>query len=272
MSTLAIVSPVTPPTPPAAPGSLTDAPASVRTGDVPRPGVVVQLSEQVRELQEPEKKRAEDRRKRERSPRQDGELTEDQERQVQELKKTDREVRSHEAAHKAVAGAYARGAPQFDTVVGPDGRRYAVGGEVAIDASPISGNPEATIQKMEQVARAALAPAQPSPQDRAVASQARQAAAEARRELLQEQTEEASSDGDETAPVDGTTSETDAAARPGEDTAPNEASADAKGLGHAGESARAAALHGHAAQDACPLCAAQGLSSGREHGSLDLSA
>ena len=271
MSTLAIVSPVTPPTPPAAPGSLADAPASARTGDVPRTGVVVQLSEQVRELQEPEKKQAEDRRKRDRSSRRDGELTEDQERQVQELKKTDREVRSHEAAHKAVAGAYARGAPQFDTVVGPDGRRYAVGGEVAIDASPISGNPEATIQKMEQVARAALAPAQPSPQDRAVASQARQAAAEARRELLQEQTEEASSDQDETAAADGTATETNAA-RSGESTTPNEASAEAKDLGHAGESARSAALHGHAPQDTCPLCAAQGLSSGREHGSLDLSA
>jgi hypothetical protein len=48
----------------------------------------------------------------------------------------------------------------------PDGCDYALGGEVAIDTSAIAGDPEATLRKMEQIRRAALAPANPSGQDR----------------------------------------------------------------------------------------------------------
>ena len=67
--------------------------------------------------------------------------------------------------------------------------RYAVGGEVSIDSSPVEGDPAATITKMEQVKRAALAPAEPSGQDRSVASSAAQAEAAARMELLQQKSE-----------------------------------------------------------------------------------
>jgi hypothetical protein len=49
---------------------------------------------------------------------------------------------------------------------------YATGGEVQIDTSPISGDPEATIRKAETIRRAALAPASPSDQDRRVAAMA----------------------------------------------------------------------------------------------------
>ncbi|WP_068824613.1 putative metalloprotease CJM1_0395 family protein [Pseudomonas sp. BMS12] len=101
----------------------------------------------------------------------------------------DREVRAHEQAHAAVGGGYA-GAPTYTFRSGPDGKRYAVGGEVGIDTSPVPNDPAATLRKMEVVIRAALAPAEPSAQDRSVAAQATAQAAQARVELAQQQREE----------------------------------------------------------------------------------
>jgi len=117
-------------------------------------------------------------------------LTEDQRRQVQELRKTDVAVRQHEQAHKTVGGPYA-GAIQYEYTTGPDGRRYVTGGEVPIDVSPVRGDPAATIVKMEVVKRAALAPQEPSPQDRQVAAQADATKAQARQELQQTRQAEA---------------------------------------------------------------------------------
>jgi hypothetical protein len=102
---------------------------------------------------------------------------------VQQLKQRDREVRSHELAHKAIAGQYARGAPSYEYRIGPDGKRYAVGGEVSIDMSK-SNDPRETLRKAEVIRRAAMAPAHPSMQDRQIAQQASAMAAEARHELL----------------------------------------------------------------------------------------
>ena len=92
--------------------------------------------------------------------------------QVADLSNRDRAVRAHEQAHKAVGGQYA-GAPTYTFKRGPDGLSYAVGGEVRIDASAVSGDPEATMRKLQQVQRAALAPADPSPQDLSVAAHCR---------------------------------------------------------------------------------------------------
>lgn len=111
------------------------------------------------------------------------ELTEEEQQQVEELKRRDAEVREHEAAHLAAAGGYARGGAQYEYQTGPDGKQYAVGGEVQIDTSPVPDDPEATITKMEAVIRAALAPAEPSGQDRQVASEAQAAILKAQREL-----------------------------------------------------------------------------------------
>jgi hypothetical protein len=105
------------------------------------------------------------------------------------LSNRDREVRAHEQAHTAVGGSYA-GAPTYTFQRGPDGRSYAIGGEVSIDAG-ISSDPAATIRKMEQVQRAALAPAEPSAQDFSVAARAQVLAAQARSELAQQQLQEA---------------------------------------------------------------------------------
>ena len=55
---------------------------------------------------------------------------------VRELQQSDAEVRRHEAAHAAAGGEFA-GAPTFTYQTGPDGKRYAVGGEVSIDTSPV---------------------------------------------------------------------------------------------------------------------------------------
>ncbi|WP_373017630.1 putative metalloprotease CJM1_0395 family protein [Thiomicrorhabdus sp.] len=105
---------------------------------------------------------------------------------VNQLKARDSEVRSHEMAHLAAAGGYATSGASFAYQVGPDGKRYAIGGEVGIDISPVSGDPQATLQKAMVVQRAALAPAQPSDQDLRVASAAVQMAAQARMELAQQ--------------------------------------------------------------------------------------
>ncbi|MFT3867997.1 MAG: putative metalloprotease CJM1_0395 family protein [Nibricoccus sp.] len=100
-----------------------------------------------------------------------------------ELQSTDREVRSHEAAHIAAGGSHITSGATYSYRTGPDGKQYAVGGEVGIDISPVPGNPQATITKMMMVRAAALAPANPSPQDLAVAAAAAQMEANARAEL-----------------------------------------------------------------------------------------
>ncbi|MBI3330090.1 MAG: hypothetical protein HYZ81_25705 [Nitrospinae bacterium] len=110
--------------------------------------------------------------------------------EIQELRQRDAEVKAHEAAHLAAAGPYARGGAHYDYVVGSDGQRYAVGGEVSIDLSKVPDDPEATIQKAETIKRAALAPANPSAQDRRIAAEADRMALEAQQELAKKRAEE----------------------------------------------------------------------------------
>ena len=117
-------------------------------------------------------------------------LTEQQVREVETLEARDREVRAHEQAHKAAAGPYG-GAIHYDYQTGPDAKRYAVGGHVPIDMSDVPGDPAATARKMQTVRRAALAPADPSSQDRKVAAEASQRESEARREASRQRSEEA---------------------------------------------------------------------------------
>ncbi len=107
---------------------------------------------------------------------------------LSELQAVDRRVRAHELAHSSVGGRYT-GAPHYTFERGSNGVNYAVAGEVEIDTSRISGDPEATMEKMRIVQAAALAPLDPSPQDRAVAATARGIEAAARYEMLQQQSE-----------------------------------------------------------------------------------
>ncbi|NVK36508.1 MAG: catalase [Gammaproteobacteria bacterium] len=112
-----------------------------------------------------------------------------EQRQLQQLAERDREVRAHEQAHQSVGGQYA-GAMSLAYERGPDGKNYAVAGEVPIDTGKVANNPQATLDKAETIRRAALAPAEPSSQDRRVAAQAIQMTLEARAEIQQQQREE----------------------------------------------------------------------------------
>lgn len=105
-------------------------------------------------------------------------------RKVEELEKRDREVRTHEQAHIAAGGNLVQGGASFTYQLGPDGKRYAVGGEVQIDTSE-GRTPQDTITKMQRVRAAALAPQQPSSQDLQVAAQAAQKETMARMELAE---------------------------------------------------------------------------------------
>ena len=118
------------------------------------------------------------------------ELSEAEQKQVDELKKIDRETRAHEQAHLAAAAGLNASGPYYDYTTGPDNKQYAIGGEVHIDNSPVPGDPEATIRKMRRVIAAAMAPAEPSPQDRSVASKAQQTIAQAQTEAMQQKREE----------------------------------------------------------------------------------
>jgi hypothetical protein len=126
-------------------------------------------------------------------------LSEEERSEVEALKRADAEVRRHEAAHAGAGGAFA-GQPSFTYQTGPDGKRYAVAGEVPIDVAPVAGDPEATIAKMKTVQRAANAPADPSGQDRAVAAAAARSEQQARAELAAERREEFSNALDGEAP------------------------------------------------------------------------
>jgi hypothetical protein len=110
--------------------------------------------------------------------------------EIEKLRKRDQEVRTHEQAHIASAGGLTKGGATFSFQHGPDGKQYAVGGEVNLDTSPIAGNPEATIRKAQQMRAAALAPIDPSAQDRAVAASANNLEAEAGEELQNKGQEE----------------------------------------------------------------------------------
>lgn len=143
--------------------------------------------------------------------------------QLADLKARDREVRAHEAAHQAVGGQYA-GAISYVYERGPDGAQYAVGGEVSIDTAPVEGDPQATIEKMRTVRAAALAPAEPSPQDRAVAAQAMQLMLQAQSELASE-----TSEGDES---EGASADSAAPTRVSQDASDTYQSVSGFGLGN----------------------------------------
>jgi len=108
---------------------------------------------------------------------------------IESLKARDREVRAHEQAHISASGGLATGGASFTYQQGPDGKRYAIGGEVNIDTSSVPGDPSATLRKAETIRRAALAPANPSGQDYKVASKAAQMATKAQMDMIKLQQE-----------------------------------------------------------------------------------
>ncbi len=82
----------------------------------------------------------------------------------------------------AAAGGLVTSGASYTYQRGPDGARYAIGGEVGIDTSP-GRTPQETLDRATQIQAAALAPAEPSGQDLAVAAKAQQMALQARIEM-----------------------------------------------------------------------------------------
>ncbi len=115
--------------------------------------------------------------------------SESDKKRVEELKRIDAKVRAHESAHLAAGGQLVRGGANFKYTTGPDGKQYAISGEVQIDTSEVPDDPEATARKMQQVRRAALAPADPSAQDLAVAQAASLKEAQAIQEAREKNTD-----------------------------------------------------------------------------------
>ena len=113
-----------------------------------------------------------------------GELSQEEQRIVTELQAADTNVRAHEAAHMAAGGGLTSPA-SYTYERGPDNKMYAVAGEVGISTG--EGNtPQESLNKAQTIRRAALAPADPSPQDLKVAAQAASMEMSARVEILQE--------------------------------------------------------------------------------------
>lgn len=114
------------------------------------------------------------------------ELTPEQQRQLAKLKETDQAVRAHEAAHLAAGSGVVTSGASFTYTYGPDGKAYAVGGEVGVDTSR-AASPQGNIDKGQRIKSAALAPVDPSPQDYRVANVGAQLEARGRAELAAEQ-------------------------------------------------------------------------------------
>ena len=116
-------------------------------------------------------------------------LSEDEKHLVKDLASRDSEVKAHEAAHQAAGGGMT-GAASYTYQQGPDGKMYAIGGEVSI-SSPSGSTPEETIKNARQIAEAAMAAGDPSPQDFSVASSAKVMEMKAQQQLSKEAQEKA---------------------------------------------------------------------------------
>lgn len=110
------------------------------------------------------------------------ELSAKEKKRLQKLKRRDQEVRRHEEAHITAGGTLVKSGPHYEYVTGPDGKQYAVNGYVNIDVSP-EKEPEQTIRKADRIVKAALAPANPSSDDYAIASNARRMKARALQQI-----------------------------------------------------------------------------------------
>ncbi|TJZ71038.1 putative metalloprotease CJM1_0395 family protein [Chitiniphilus eburneus] len=109
-------------------------------------------------------------------------LSEEEQAYIRQLGDIDRKVRAHEQAHMAAGSGLTQGGPSYSLKTGPDGKQYAVAGEVRIDVSP-GRTPEETIRKARAIQAAALAPADPSGPDQSIAAQARAMEQRAQAEL-----------------------------------------------------------------------------------------
>ena len=97
---------------------------------------------------------------------------------LQKLKARDAKVRNHEAAHVMAAGGQAHGLPIYAYQMGPDGKRYAIGGSVNISILR-TGDAAHDARQAQNAYRAAMATGEPSPRDMQAAMKARSRTLEA---------------------------------------------------------------------------------------------
>ena len=83
-----------------------------------------------------------------------------------------------------VAGPLVKGQPNYDYMIAADEKMYVRSASVSIDNSPVSGDPEATIQKARKVRNAYMGVAMPNTADYKAASSAVTMGINARRELI----------------------------------------------------------------------------------------
>ena len=121
--------------------------------------------------------------------------------EIKKLELTEKEVIVHEQAHKAVGGNIT-GPITYTHTEGPDGKRYISGGEVSINTKEGS-TPEETLKILEKVKAAALAPAEPSPQDLRVAASATAQIQQTRLEITKENVRQLQTDEEEVEPFAG---------------------------------------------------------------------
>ena len=90
---------------------------------------------------------------------------------LERLKQLDRDVRAHESAHAAASGVQTIGSPRFRYTEGPDGKMYAVGGEVTV-AVQSSGRPDDAMRAAQALRASALSSDNPSAADLGAAAEA----------------------------------------------------------------------------------------------------
>lgn len=128
----------------------------------------------------------------------DNELSQKEQQEISQLKITDAKVRAHEHAHKSTAAGLTTSGPNYEYETGPDGQKYAVAGDVNVGYQH-SSDPRVNLRNAQKLKAAALAPAEPSSQDRSVARKADMEIAKAQQEIREEenkQTDETSSGSD----------------------------------------------------------------------------
>ncbi len=97
---------------------------------------------------------------------------------LQRIKNIDRNVRLHENSHASADGVQTIGTARYKYAEGPDGKLYAVGGEVTV-AVQSSGKPEDNLRAARALRSSALSSDNPSPADFAAAADAGQIEIEA---------------------------------------------------------------------------------------------
>jgi hypothetical protein len=113
-----------------------------------------------------------------RKPQDRNELSDTNKEALDELKKRDKKVKKHEAGHTGNPDIQTIGTPRYKYTLGPDGKMYAVGGEVTLSTGRVS-NPQDALRKATALKKASLSSDDPSPADFAAASAASQMKAEA---------------------------------------------------------------------------------------------